>query len=102
MNLPVEQYGRKMQFWTAIIIVQKRVENESFFDEWFQYGTKTGLIDVSPSKILPSKTVKYRHDQAIYSLLAWKYHFDVDPAKTIWESLRPVSRKRPRGYKRFG
>lgn len=100
MELPVEQYGKKMQFWAAIIIVQKREENKMFFNEWLHYATIPGLIDDSPSKSFPDKKVKHRHDQSIYSLLAWKYNFDVDPAKAIWESfLRPVSRKRPRGYK---
>lgn len=102
MGLPIETYGKRLQFWAAIMIVQKRKENENFFAEWLYYCTIPGLIDDSPSKIKGCRDFKHRHDQSIYSLLAWKYSFDVDLAKSVWESFgRPVKRKRPKGYVSF-
>jgi hypothetical protein len=100
MNMPVETYGKLLQFWAAIIIVQKRSSNLSFFKEWLEYCTIPGLIDDSPSNIQTKTKYKHRHDQSIYSLMAWKYEFDIDLASAYMETYgRPVSRNRPRGYK---
>lgn len=102
MELPVEIYGRRLQFWAAVFIVQKRESNQSFFEEWLRFCSIPGMIDDSPSKKPSVKPFKHRHDQSIFSLLAWKYAFDVDPAKAFWESFgRPVMRVRPKGYTPF-
>lgn len=88
--------------WAAIVIVQKRRSNENFFNEWLNYCTVPGLIDDSSPKVPVVREFQHRHDQSIYSLLAWKYHFDIDPAKAFWESFgRPVMRNRPKGYVRY-
>jgi len=99
MDMSVARYGRLLQFWAAIIIVQKRETNLSFFDEWLSYCTIPGLIDDTPSKIKTTYKYKHRHDQSIYSLMAWRYEFDIDVAGAYLESVgRPVSRSRPKGY----
>jgi hypothetical protein len=99
MNMDMETYGPLLQRWAAIFFVQKREHvNGQFFREWLDYCVVPGLIDDSPSTRAtdhPSFHARYhRHDQSIFSLLAWRYKFAVDSCTDYW----PVSRKRPSGY----
>lgn len=95
MNMPMNEYGKLAQHWAAIFVIQKRKENENFTKEWLHLATLPGLIDDTKS-ITPnhSNFIDNRHDQSIFSLLAWKYKAYIDPAIGIFEvNGRPVTRR---------
>jgi hypothetical protein len=94
LQMPMEKYGKLAQHLAGIIIIQKRETNVNLFNEWLEHATKPGLIDDSPSKSANhTEFITHRHDQSIFSLLAWKYKAYIDPAKSIYELKgRPANR----------
>lgn len=95
MNIPME--GNKPQLWAGAFAVQKRKSNESFFAEWLSVCEVPNLIDDTPSKAPNHPTfssAKFRHDQAVFSLIAYKYNFDVrdiNTLNTVFAYERPLS-----------
>jgi hypothetical protein len=49
----------------------------SFFQEWFSYCNQDDLLNDDLEDGDRSNGVRHRHDQSIFSLLAYKYHFDI-------------------------
>lgn len=99
LNMDYEKYAPLMQYASGFFMLQRRETNHSFLQEWLDTACIPGMLDDSPAKYPEDSQwspVKHRHDQAIFSLLAHKYEFDVIPAAS--EGEWPFYRKRPSGY----
>lgn len=99
LNMEYEKYAPLMQYASGFFMIQRRETNSLFLQEWLDTACIPGMLDDSVSKHPEDNKwtpVVHRHDQAIFSLLAHKYGFDVVPATN--ESEWPFYRKRPSGY----
>lgn len=100
LNMDYDSQAPLMQYAGGFFYVQRREGTMFFFKEWLECAVTPGMIDNSPSRISSQNAldvqVKHRHDQAIFSLLAHKYSFDVIPASN--ENEWPFYRKRPTGH----
>jgi hypothetical protein len=98
LDMDYSIYSPLMQCASGFFLIQKRHTNEKIIQEWLNTACIPGMIDDSPSKYSTEwNPITHRHDQAIFSLLAHKYGFDVLPAAN--EGEWPFYRRRPPGYK---
>lgn len=100
MGMPFEVYGPRPQFWAAFFFIQKRDATRRFFDEWLHYCTQPGILDDTTPGSTPNHPsfacYKHRHDQSVFSLLSWKYKFDIENVTDSHEEIgRPFVRSRP-------
>lgn len=75
MNESYVMQKNMCQLSAATFFVCKNRRNESFFKEWFEYCLREDLLNDSLEE--RDLHVRHRHDQSIFSLLAYKYEFDI-------------------------
>jgi hypothetical protein len=101
LQMDISVYGPLCQFMGGFFCVQKRPSNVQFFQEFLQTCEKTHILDDTPSKASNHPSFhpkKHRNDQAIFSLLAWKYQFGytaVVQGECSSNKHCPYYRKRP-------
>ena len=97
LEMPMTEHGKLPQHLAGFFFIQKRKSNEAFLKTWLEYGCRPGLIDDSPSKSPNHKDfIENRHDQSIFSLLAWREMAYIEPAIGLFDDAGRPFRRRPK------
>jgi hypothetical protein len=97
----------KTQIVATAFFVTKNQKSRSFFEELYQIAQQDNyhlLTDAPSRKPNPPTFQTHRHDQSIFTMLAYKYNIYVTPTDETWDGpkwedwSKPIYAARRKGY----
>jgi hypothetical protein len=89
IGIPFEQMKDKWMVEAGRLVIQKRDHTMNFIKEWWDFSQQYHLIDDTPSIETNHPGFQdHRHDQSIFTLLAYKYGVHVIPYEGTVDATR--------------
>jgi hypothetical protein len=99
--------AEKTQIVATAFFVTKNSQSQNFFEEFYQKAQEDNyhLITDAPSRISNHPTFQtHRHDQSIFTMLAYKHQIYITPTDETWDgpkwedTTKPIYAARRKGY----